>query len=386
MAATATKSMPAQNDEHATGAHASAAHADTDERGALSVQSVSKTYPIPLYKLKKLLRRSTTPPVQALTDVSFGVRPGEVFGIIGRNGAGKTTLTKIIATLVRPTAGSVRVEGFDSVQDEERVRASIGLATAEERSFYWRLTAMQNLIFFARLYGLSESNARRRIAELLAQFELTEIASRRFGELSTGNKQRLAVARAMLARPPVLLLDEPTRSLDPLAAAQMRSLISELARGRDGRRTTILLTSHNLSEIEELCPRVGVITRGRIRAVDTPENLRRTHPQQERVRLTIRDADDDCIAALQNAMPDADFQLARNATTDGGSTVTFTRHATDDKLDCALRILHRDGARIVSCDTERATLLDVLEAYEAEEVRGQRSVKESTKPAKRTAE
>jgi ABC-2 type transport system ATP-binding protein len=224
--------------------------------------------------------------------------------LIGRNGAGKTTLAKIIATLVRPTVGSVRVCGYDSVADEARVRSCVGLAAAEERSFYWRLTAMQNLTFFARLYGLDERAARTRIGALLEEFELTEIARRRFGELSTGNKQRMAVARAMLAAPPVLLLDEPTRSLDPVAAKSMRQLIARLAAGNDGmHRTTVLLTSHNLAEIEELCPRVGIISRGTIRALDTPANLRRAHPQSEQVRLTASNVTDTLIETMRAEMP-----------------------------------------------------------------------------------
>jgi ABC-2 type transport system ATP-binding protein len=334
---------------------------------AISVQGISKTYPVSLLRLKRILRRRIAEPVEALRNVSFDVRQGEVFGLIGRNGAGKTTLAKIIATLVRPTAGSVAVEGYDSIKDEEQVRASIGLATAEERSFYWRLTATENLTFFARLYGLAERAAPIRIRELLEQFELTSVARRRFGELSTGNKQRMAVARAMLACPPVLLLDEPTRSLDPVAAARMRTLIAELAGGRNGeRRTTILLTSHNLSEIEELCPRVGIITRGQIRAVDTPEKLRRTHPQHEQVRLEVSGIDEKHFSRLKAEIPDVDFRLEEKSTVNGRIKIMFTRQASDEKLDSVLRLLHRYGARIVSCDTERATLLDVLEAYEKE--------------------
>src|SRR5918997_6657864 len=171
---------------------------------AISISEVSKTYPVPLTKLKQVFRMRTKEPVTALRGVSFEVREGEVFGLIGRNGAGKTTLAKIIATLVQPTSGAVSVRGFDSVRDEERVRGEVGLASAEERSFYWRLTVEQNLLFFARLYGMSERAARGRISELLARLEIEELASRRFGELSTGNKQRMAVARAMLASPPVL--------------------------------------------------------------------------------------------------------------------------------------------------------------------------------------
>jgi ABC-2 type transport system ATP-binding protein len=279
-------------------------------------------------------------PVEALREVSFDVHTGEIFGLIGRNGAGKTTLTKIVATLVQPTTGSVSVLGNDSVAQDEQVRRQIGLATAEERSFYWRLTSEQNLMFFARLHGLSDRTARQRIEELFAKLELEEVARRRFGEMSTGNKQRLAVARAMLSNPPVLLLDEPTRSLDPLAAARMRNLIRSLAQQEPP--VSILLTSHNLAEVETLCGRVAIISRGRIRAIDTPSQLRSVTSGSERVHVTV-------------------------AGLDGGSEpsrVSFTRQANDNQLDDMLRDLQKRGARILDVEIERATLLDVLEQYE----------------------
>jgi len=335
------------------------------QRVAISIRQLSKTYPVALARLKKFFRRKATNPVEALRDVSFDVREGEIFGLIGRNGAGKTTLTKIIATLVQPTSGAVVVGGFDSVREEMAVRAQLGLATAEERSFYWRLTIEQNLTFFARLYGLADARARTRIAELLARLELEPLAHRRFGELSTGNKQRVAVARAMLSSPRILLLDEPTRSLDPLAAAATRALINSLARDAD-MPVTVLLTSHNLAEIEELCARVAVISRGQIRALDTPERLRAVHKNAERVRITARGLSTE---QARDALPQAlgEFELSG----DGRALVVqFTRAVDDDKLDSAVRALHDAGGRILACDSERATLLDVLETYEREPQEG----------------
>lgn len=333
-----------------------------EEGVAISIRRLSKTYPVSLARLKKFFRRKPAHPVEALHDVSFDVPEGEIFGLIGRNGAGKTTLTKIIATLVQPTSGAVFVGGFDSVRDETAVRARIGLATAEERSFYWRLTIEQNLTFFARLYGLADASARSRIDELLARLELEPLARRRFGELSTGNKQRVAIARAMLSSPRVLLLDEPTRSLDPLAAAGTRALINSLARDA-GRPVTVLLTSHNLAEIEELCARVAVISRGRIRALDTPERLRVVHKNAERVRLAARGlATEQARTALSPEL--GEFELSA----DGDAVVAqFTREVDDHALDRAVRALQIAGGRIIACDSERATLLDVLEKYERED-------------------
>lgn len=334
---------------------------ETERAVAVSIQHLSKTYPVPLARLKKFFRRRSKPPTEALCDLSLEVREGEIFGLIGRNGAGKTTLTKIVATLVQPTAGTVTVKGYDSVRDEERVRALVGLATAEERSFYWRLTVEQNLMFFARLYGLNERQARRRTAELIERFELEELARRRFGELSTGNKQRMAFARAMLANPPVLLLDEPTRSLDPLAAARMRALINSLAASDPP--VSILLTSHNLVEVEELCERVAIISRGRIRALDTPGNLRLLHKQTERVQLKAQNVTAERIrhSALAGELDNLEIREQ------GGMLIlTFGRETEDDLLDRAVRALHAMGATILDFEAERPTLLDVMESYERE--------------------
>jgi ABC-2 type transport system ATP-binding protein len=306
---------------------------------AISVCNLSKTYPVPFRRLRAFFRRPVKDPVEALRDVSFEVETGEIFGLIGRNGAGKTTLTKIVATLVQPTTGSVAVRGHDSVTDEEHVRGEIGLATAEERSFYWRLTSEQNLMFFARLHGLSDRLAKQRIKDLFAKLELEELARRRFGELSTGNKQRLAVARSMLTNPPVLLLDEPTRSLDPLAAARMREMIHLLA--QQDPPVTIFLTSHNLSEVETLCGRVAIISRGRIRAIDTPRNLRDLSSGSETIHITVA----------------------------SGEKISFTREHNDNLLDEKIRELQSAGARIIDIETQRATLLDLLERYEAADER-----------------
>ncbi len=338
---------------------------------AVVIEHLSKTYPPKLVKLKQLFRRPVTPPVEALRDVSFDIKQGEIFGLIGRNGAGKTTLTKIIATLVQPTRGSVTVLGCDSVGDETRVRAAVGLATAEERSFYWRLTIEQNLLFFARLYGMTTRDARTRIDELFERFDLTQYARRRFGELSTGNKQRMAVARALLSRPPVMLLDEPTRSLDPLAAASMRGVIRSLA--QDTPPATVLLTSHNLAEVEELCQRVGVISGGQIQVVDTPANLRAQNSEHAQVTLTVREVSTAHVKTMLTAntldhYDDAKFDIAATVADDAHHTpqtlITFTMSAETKTLDKVIRRIQTAGGRIVACHTERATLLDVLEAYE----------------------
>ncbi len=321
----------------------------------VSIQNLSKTYPAPFPRLKRFLRLAVKPPVVALKNVSFDIAEGEIFGLIGRNGAGKTTLTKIIATLVQPSGGRVLINNFDSVKDEVKVRSLIGLATAEERSFYWRLTAEQNLLFFMRLYGMQDKPARRRIAEIFEQLDLTALSKRLFSELSTGNKQRLAVARALLPAPPVLLLDEPTRSLDPMAAAKMRELILSL------KNVSVLLTSHNLSEIEKLCRRVAIISEGEIRALDTAAELRRQHKQIQRVRIIVNGLPEDFGESFPLKLPKLEIETRMAAHM---TSLSFTREAGDEALNETLLFLMRTGARVLDIETENPTLEDVLESYE----------------------
>ncbi len=319
---------------------------------AISIQNISKTFPPAFPRLRGFFGMNVAAPVEALKGVSFDIDDGEIFGLIGKNGAGKTTLTKIIATLVQPTEGSVSVKGFDSVKNDVKVRSMLGLATAEERSFYWRLTSTQNLMFFARLYGMKDAFAKRRIDELFEQLNLVDLAKRRFSDISTGNKQRLAVARAMLPNPPVLLLDEPTRSLDPVAAADMRELIETL----EG--VSILLTSHNLTEIEELCSRVAVISHGLIHAVDTPKNLRNSHEQTQTVKINLKGVLEDSLITLNNLQ---NYDVRKNEDT---ITLTFDRESEDNLLGKTVSELDKQGLQILDIETKKATLLDVLESCE----------------------
>ena len=321
---------------------------------AISVENLSKTYFSSFPRLKRFFRLSVKPSVEALKNVSFEIGDGEIFGLIGRNGAGKTTLTKIIATLVQPTSGKISVENYDSVDDEVKVRSLVGLATAEERSFYWRLTTEQNLLFFARIYGLQDGEAKIRIAELFEHLDLKDLAKRPFSELSTGNKQRLAIARAILPKPPILLLDEPTRSLDPLAAQAMRDLILSF------KGVSILLTSHNLTEVEELCQRVAVISKGEIRAVDTPENLRRRNGQTQKVKIILSGVSESFLTQnLSAKLPDCGVENHSETI-----SINFRRQPDDNVLGETIVFLTASGAKILDVETEKPTLLDVLESYE----------------------
>src|SRR5215813_6291201 len=220
--------------------------------------------------------------VQALDGVTLRVPSGVLFGFLGPNGAGKTTLIKILTTLVLPTSGDARVAGLDVSRDSGKVKQKIGVVMNEERSFYWRLTGRQNLRFFADLHGMTGGAAARRIDELFEVLGMTEKIDARFSDYSSGMKQKLAIARGLLGDPEILFFDEPTRSLDPISAAQVRAFVRE--RLVQGLRKTVFLTTHNLYEAEEISDLVGIINKGRILATGTITEISKRLRSREHFR------------------------------------------------------------------------------------------------------
>jgi ABC-2 type transport system ATP-binding protein len=197
----------------------------------------------------------------AVSEVDLTVEQGELFVLLGRNGAGKTTLVKLLSTLVLPTKGEARVLGHDVMREDGQVRRVIGLASPDERSFYWRLSGRRNLEFWGALHDLRGRALAARIAELSERLELGEFLDRRFDTYSSGMKQKMQIARGLLGRPRVLFLDEPTRSLDPAAARDLRRLIRDLV-AESG--LTALLVTHQLDECRELADRYGLMADGRL--------------------------------------------------------------------------------------------------------------------------
>jgi ABC-type multidrug transport system ATPase subunit len=214
------------------------------------------------------LRRS--PPRRVLRGIDLRVAPGEILGVLGSNGAGKTTLLHAIAGMLDVDRGCVTLNG--SPLDHRTARTSVGICSNSERSFYYRLTMRQNLAFFGRLCGLSGRLLASRLDELLELLALQPFADLRYAECSSGTRQRLALARALLADPPVLLLDEPTRMLDPLRAHEFRVLVRERLANR-GRKMVILATNI-LEEAWSVCDRVALLAQGRIVAVGPPAAVR----------------------------------------------------------------------------------------------------------------
>jgi ABC-2 type transport system ATP-binding protein len=199
--------------------------------------------------------------IQALDGVSLDVEAGEVVALLGPNGAGKSTLIRILGTTVLPDAGSATVAGHDVVRDSVAARRSLGLMIGDERSHYWRISGRRNLTFFAALSGLSRGDTATRAAEVLETVDLTDAADRPVLGYSSGMRARLSLARALLADPPLLLLDEPTRNLDPLAVTRFRTSASRLASKRG---TGILFATHDLHEAVAMSDRILVLSAGRI--------------------------------------------------------------------------------------------------------------------------
>lgn len=214
------------------------------------------------------LRRERIP---VLRGISLDVRRGEFFGLLGPNGAGKTTLFKILATLIVPEAGAVEVSGCDALEQPGAVRAILTPVIADERSLNWRLTGSENLELFAALYDIPSPARTAAVNGVLDTVGLDGARRRMVGTYSSGMKQRLLVARALLSRPAVLLLDEPTRSLDPVSARDFRRFLKEEIAGRQG--CTVILATHDAEEALELCDRLAVLDHGQIVAQGTASEL-----------------------------------------------------------------------------------------------------------------
>jgi len=238
----------------------------------VEMRGLTKLFPV-RKNWKQILTQPFTSEMQtAVKGVSLSIARGEFFGLLGPNGAGKTTLFKMLATLILPDSGMAEVGGRNVVSEPDAVREMLTPVVPDERSLYWRLNAVENLRLFAVLQGLTGRVADERVQRSLEQVDLTETADKMVGQFSSGMKQRLLIARALLAEPEVLLLDEPTRSLDPLSARAFRAFLRDEIADRQGR--TVLLATHNPEEALELCDRLAVLHHGELLATGTVSELR----------------------------------------------------------------------------------------------------------------
>jgi len=252
----------------------------------------------------------------AVDDLTFEVREGEVFGLLGPNGAGKTTTIRILACLVSPTEGSARVLGHDITGDSLRIREVVGILT-ENPSLYERLTAYENMDFFAEAYGLEDQQERRgRIRELLEFFDLWGRRDDKVATFSKGMKQKLAIARALVHRPPIVFLDEPTAGLDPESAKGIRDLIEGLSHHE---KSTILLCTHRLEDAERLCDRLMIVNRGKRVIVGTIDDLRTKIGGQPVLQVVLKEPNRKVIETVRGLK-----RVREVRTDDPATTLTIT--------------------------------------------------------------
>jgi ABC-2 type transport system ATP-binding protein len=289
----------------------------------------------------------------AVDGIDLRVERGEIFGVLGPNGAGKTTTLRMLATLLEPTSGEVRVLGVDVKANPREVRANLGAMLSGERSLYWKLTARENLEYFAALYHVPPKGQKARINAALTAVKLSDRADDYVERYSTGMRQRLALARALLPDPPLVILDEPTVGLDPQAARDLRDRVRELK--RQGR--TVLLTTHYMEEADQLCDRIAIIDHGQIVALDTPAALKRRIRAEEVVTLEIGMTGQDApmLARLANSAV-----IARSERHNGTLAVTAHCASAREFVPAAFDAARSEGATIQHVEVVPVSLEDVF--------------------------
>jgi daunorubicin resistance ABC transporter ATP-binding subunit len=291
----------------------------------------------------------------ALGGITFAAEAGEIFGLLGPNGSGKTTCVRILVTLLQPTSGLARVAGFDAERDRAAVRARIGYA-GQYAGVDADLTVAENLALSARLHGAARSDARRRTDILVGTFGLGGVAAQRAGRLSGGMRRRLDLARAMVHRPQVLFLDEPTTGLDP----QARNALWDQLRAMAGEGTTVLLTTQYLEESDRLCRRVAILDAGRIVTTGTPAALKEA-VGEDRVTLTLEEPADLDHRAQARRVAASVPGVMKVEEHDGA--VTLRVRGAGDTLFELVRRLDMEGIGVSDVQLMPTTLDDVFVAY-----------------------
>ncbi|HUF38276.1 MAG TPA: ABC transporter ATP-binding protein [Anaerolineales bacterium] len=317
--------------------------------GTVQVENLAKIYQT---KQRKGIFKAERREVPALQDVSMDVRPGEIFGLLGPNGAGKTTLIKILTTLLLPTSGKAQVNGHDVERAPNAVRASVGCMLMGERGLYWKLTGRENLVYFGALYHLNPADRRRVSQEIIDLLSLGEIADRSVETYSSGQKMKLAFGKALINDAPLLILDEPTNTLDVPSASELRAVVREL----NGRGKTIIYTTHIMAEAETLCSRVAIIDHGRLLAEGTVPDLKASLGR-------------DTVTRIEGAISPGAVEAVRSlpmvthttmSAVDGLNQLTVMSSNGQDTLPRLIEALSREGAVIQRIIPEEVTLEDVF--------------------------
>ena len=267
---------------------------------AILTRSLTKTYKSKIRspEQRALFIRRKNRIVTAVDHVNLEIRRGELFGLLGRNGAGKTTLVKILCTLLPPDEGTASVNGFDVTKQQMQVKQSIGtIFSVGERGFFWRLTGYSNLEFYAAINNVPRRGRKERIMEVLDLVGMKDNALEVFQKYSGGMKRKLALARALLPNPPILLLDEPTTGLDVISSRNIREFIRNDLVRKSGK--TVLYTTHYIEEAAQICDRIAIMHKGRFIALDTPDALKATAKKGEALDVVVKNMSDAQINTLR---------------------------------------------------------------------------------------
>jgi ABC-2 type transport system ATP-binding protein len=302
----------------------------------------------PVIQISALSRRFGE--TNAVDQLTLDVQAGEIFGFLGHNGAGKTTTIRLLNGVIEPTSGSARVLGLDPQADGPALRARTGVLT-ETPSLDERLTARDNLSFYAVLYNVPEAVVKQRVQSMLEEFDLADRADEKVGGYSKGMKQRLALARALLHKPEVLFLDEPTTALDPVATRAVNELVENLAR-REG--CTVFICTHNLVEAQRMCDRVAVMQHGRLVALGTPEDLTRQYVKRLDVDLEMDPAQVELALQVIQKIP----QLVISPVKQDKDVLTMTLSGRE-AIPELVAALYQKGLRIYRLAPQEANLEEV---------------------------
>jgi ABC-2 type transport system ATP-binding protein len=306
--------------------------------------------------LADILRRRRRSTVTVVDRVSFDVDVGEVFGLLGPNGAGKTTLFKMLSTMLLADDGRASVCGHDVRRHPAAVKRALAAVSSDERSLNWRLSARENLLLFAALHRVPRESADQRVASVLRTVGLESTGRKLVAVFSSGMRQRLLIARALLARPRVLLLDEPTRALDPISAQELRAFMRAELVERQG--CTIVLATHNTDEALGFCDRVGVLNRGRLLATGPASELAARFGE-DRYRILTTDGQHHCFARLEELGVIND--VARRSSEPSGWFLVECSIAGDPSQSAhVLRVLHESGACIARLERIEPSLADLI--------------------------
>jgi ABC-2 type transport system ATP-binding protein len=318
-------------------------------RGQVKIENLTKTY---LTRQRRGLFKSLEKQVEALKGVSFEIQPGEIFGLLGPNGAGKTTLIKCLTTLLLPTGGEAWVNGYHLTREPNKIRASVGCMLMGERGLYWKLTGRENLLFFGALYHLDPSERRRRANEIIDRLNLGQLAYRTVETYSSGQKMKLAFAKALINDAPLLILDEPTNTLDLPSARELRAIVREL--NLAGK--TVIYTTHIMAEAETMCQRVAIVDHGQVLALGTVGELKTSLGREEVIHIEgVISAE--ASRAVQSL---AGVTQAVRAAVDGRTQLTVVVQNQQGLLPRLIETLTAHEAVIQKIMPEEITLEDVF--------------------------